>query len=76
MLWFTQVEFQFMLKGITAKVTKFHHILANLSEEIAIEVRDLLINPPTENPYNILKEPFIRKDNFLRSMAIAAVALH
>ena len=44
-LWFTQVESQFMLRGITAQVTKFHHILANLSQEIATEVRDLLIIP-------------------------------
>ena len=60
-LWFTQVESQFMLQGITAQVTKFHHVLANLSQEITTEVRDLLINPPEENPYNVLKETLIKR---------------
>ena len=60
MLWFTQVEAQFVLKGITAQLMKFHHILANLSQEIATEVRDLLMNPPEENPYDVLKETLIK----------------
>ena len=59
MLWFTQVESQFMLRGITAQVTKFHHVLANLLQDIATEVRDLLINPPEENFYDVLKETLI-----------------
>ena len=48
MLWFTQVESQFVLRGITAQLTKFHHVLANLAQEIATEIGDLLVNPPTE----------------------------
>ena len=51
-----QVEPQFLLRGITARLMNFHHLLANLSQEIATEVRDLLINPPAENPYDVLKE--------------------
>ena len=35
---------------------KFDHVLDNLSQEITTEVKDLLINPPEENPYNALKE--------------------
>ena len=61
MLQFTQVKAQFMLRGITAQVTKFHHVLANFSQEIATEVRDLLMIPPTENPYNVLKETLIKR---------------
>ena len=34
MLWFMLVEAQFVLRGITAQLTKFHHVLANLSQEI------------------------------------------
>ena len=61
MLWFTQVEAQFLLRGITAHVTKFHHVLANLSQENATEVRDLLMNPPAENPHDVLKETLIQR---------------
>ena len=60
-LWFVQVESQFMLRGITTQETKFHRILANLSQEIATEVRDLLINPPTENLHDVLKETLIKR---------------
>ena len=61
MLWFTQVESQFRLRGITAQVTKFHHVLANLSQEVANEVRDLLINPPIQNSFDVLKETLIKR---------------
>ena len=46
-----------MLGGITAQLMMtFHHVLANFSQETATEVRDLLMNPPEENPYDVLKE--------------------
>ena len=59
-LWFMQVESQFMLRRITAQLMKFHYVLANLSQEIATEVRDLLMNPPAENPYDVFKETLIK----------------
>ena len=61
MLWFMQVESQFMLRVITAQMKKFHDVLANLSQEIATKVRDLLINPPTKNPYYVLKKTLIKR---------------
>ena len=61
MLCVTQVEAQFMLSGITAQLTKFCHILADLSQQIATEVRDLLKDPPGENPYDILEETLIKR---------------
>ena len=61
MLWFTQVEAKLTLKGITAQVTKLHHILANLSQEIATKVRNLLMNPLEENLYDVLKDTLIKR---------------
>ena len=61
MLWFTQIVAQFTLRGITAQLTKFHHILANLSQEIATKIRDLLMNPPAENRYDVLKKTLIKR---------------
>ena len=42
-------------------MTKFNHILANLSQGIATEVRNLLMNPPAEKPYDVLKETLIKR---------------
>ena len=61
MLWFVQVEAQLVLRGITTQLMRFHHVLANLSQKIATEVRDLLMNPPEENPYHFLKETLINR---------------
>ena len=50
-----------MLRGFTAQLTKFHQVLANPSQEIATEFRDMLMNPPAENPYDALKETLIKR---------------
>ena len=64
MLWFAQVEAQLVLRGITTQLMKFHHILANISQAIATEVRVLQMNPPEENPNEILKETLIKRNTF------------
>ena len=60
-LWFKQVEAQFLLRGITAQVMKFNHILTYLSQDIDTEVTHLLMNSPAENPYAFLKETLIKR---------------
>ena len=40
---------------------KFDHFLANLTQEIATSVRDLLMNPPEDNPYDVLKLAVIKR---------------
>ena len=64
MFWFVQVEAQFVLRGITTQLTKFHHVIANLLQEIATEVRDVLVNPHEESPYDVLKETLIKTTTF------------
>ena len=50
-----------MLRGITVHLMKFRHVLANLTQDIATEGRDLLMNPPEENPYYVIKETLIKR---------------
>jgi hypothetical protein len=54
-LWFAQVEAQFTVKNITSQGTKFAHVVTALSPEAATEVRDLILTPPSTNPFDVLK---------------------
>jgi len=52
--WFKQMESQFVLSHITKSETKFHHVLAALPEDIAMN-----LNLDDEADYNKLKETVI-----------------
>lgn len=60
-LWFAQIEAQFACRRITAQRSKFDHVVASLTPEVAAEVRDLLLKPPTDNAYNLLKEQLTKR---------------
>ncbi len=60
-LWFSQVEAQFTTRTITAERTKYAHVVGSLQPEVTQEVRDLLINPPAENPYIQLKKELVKR---------------
>ncbi len=60
-VWFAQVEAQFTTRNITSQQTKFAHVIASLQPEVAQEIRDLLINPPTDQPYDKLKSELIKR---------------
>ena len=55
------MEAQFTTGGITTQKTKFDHIVASLVPEFATEVRNLILNPPRDNPYTTLKEQLVKQ---------------
>ena len=60
-VWFLQVEAQFNTRGISSQKTQFDYVVASLPPEIAFEIRDLLIRPPTDTPYDTLKAELIKR---------------
>jgi hypothetical protein len=54
-VWFTQVEAQFVLGGISNESTKFHHIISQLDHRYAAEVEDIITSPPQQDPYTKLR---------------------
>ena len=45
----------FATRNISAQKTMFQYVIGNLSPEFAVEVRDVLISPPSSQPYDVLK---------------------
>ncbi len=57
-VWFAQV---FTTKRITVQRTMFDYVVSSLSPIIATEIRDLLLKPPAEDPYEVLKAELIKR---------------
>ena len=60
-VWFAQVEAQFLTRNITSQSTKFAYVISSLQPDIAQEIRDILISPPPTNSYDVLKSELIKR---------------
>jgi hypothetical protein len=60
-IWLAQVESQFATRKITDQDTKFHYVITSLLPEVAGEIRDLLIQKPTNDVYDKLKEKLMKR---------------
>ena len=59
-VWFAQVEAQFATRHITQQRTMFDYVVSSLQPEVVTEVRDLLLAPPENTPYDALKSQLIK----------------
>ncbi|KAL5515485.1 hypothetical protein EMCRGX_G000658 [Ephydatia muelleri] len=60
-VWFAQVEAQFATRAVIAQKTRFDYVISSLNPEFAMEVRDLILNPPTEIPYDSLEMELVKR---------------
>ncbi len=60
-IWFAQIEAQFNTRNITSERTRFDYVISSLAPEVAHEVRDLLLKPPTATQYTTLKAALIQR---------------
>ena len=54
-----QVKAQFAARGITLQHTMYDHIVGSLFTEVAMEIRDLLLQKQEDRPYEVLKPKLI-----------------
>lgn len=60
-VWFAQVESLFATRRITSQITKYQYVVGSLSPEFAMEIRDILLSPPADQPYDVLRERLIQR---------------
>ncbi|XP_071483048.1 uncharacterized protein [Diadema antillarum] len=60
-VWFAQVEATFDTKRIVREKTRCPYVISSLQPEVAMEIRDLIVDPPSSEPYTKLKTELIRR---------------
>ena len=60
-LWFAVVESNFNIAGITDEAERLSYTISALDPKYLTEVKDIILNPPTETPYSTLKDAVIKR---------------
>lgn len=55
------MEAQFAIYGITTERDKFNRIISSIETDICREIEDLCISPPSDNPYQKIKNALIAR---------------
>lgn len=55
-LWFAMVEGSFASAGVTVESTKFGYIVGVLPPKYAVEVKDIIMTPPSDSKYAKIKQ--------------------
>lgn len=75
-VWFCQCEAQFALAGIKNESTKFYHVIAQLEQRYANEVKDIIKKPPAERQYTVLKQELTKRLTGSREQQVRQLLLH
>lgn len=59
LLWFANIEAQFMVSGITQDATKYYCVISALTSDILNYVSDIVLTPPDTDKYQTLKSRLI-----------------
>ncbi|KAF5283067.1 hypothetical protein FQR65_LT14084 [Abscondita terminalis] len=60
-LWFAVIEESFANSKITRDKTKFWYVLGVLDHRYQTEVRDIILNPPKQDSYELMKTELIKR---------------
>lgn len=75
-LWFSQLESQFALAGITTDSTRYHYAVGHLDPVHAAEIEDIITAPPASNKYEILKAELIKRLSASRERKVRQLLTH
>lgn len=60
-LWFAHIEAQFNNCNVVAELTKYNTVVAALDQKILNVVSDIVLSPPQDNQFTVLKEALIAR---------------
>ncbi|XP_037557689.1 uncharacterized protein LOC119434666, partial [Dermacentor silvarum] len=69
-LWFLHIEAQFRRHRITSQTAKYDYVVSALSPTTTALIHDVLLTPPPDNPYDILKRELLRRTTDFESRRI------
>lgn len=72
-LWFANIEAQFVVSGITQDETKFYCVISALTSDILSYVSDIVLTPPNSDKYQTLKSRLISEFSDSEQRRIKAV---
>jgi len=75
-LYFTQSEAQFVLASVSSERTQFNYVVSQLEYRHASEVEDIIIVPPTYEPFTTLKTELVRRLSSSRDQRFRQLLTH
>lgn len=75
-LWFAQLEGQFVLSKVSSDTTKYYYVTTQLETKYALQVKDIITNPPETNKYTKLKTELISRLSASQEKRIQQLLVH